>query len=131
MGDFMTLVAWTGHVHIALSINDVCGVLPHTSMLPWFVGWQDVVLAAHLDRVDLSAHGFYATPDVTGFGGTMCGPPHSKSRHNTDSSYYLLATTSALHPSATATSAAVCTCHLIANAGSAVDARAISPSSAN
>ena len=22
-----------------------------------------------MDRVDLSAHGFYATPDVTGFGG--------------------------------------------------------------
>lgn len=26
-------------------------------------------MAAHLDRVDLSAHGFYKTPDVTGFGG--------------------------------------------------------------
>ena len=25
-------------------------------------------LAAHLDRVDLSAHGFYATPDIGGFG---------------------------------------------------------------
>lgn len=23
-------------------------------------------MAAHLDRVDLSAHGFYSTPDVTG-----------------------------------------------------------------
>ncbi len=26
-------------------------------------------MAAHLARVDLSAHGFYATPDITGFGG--------------------------------------------------------------
>ena len=32
---------------------------------------QEVVLAAYLDRVDLCAHGFYATPDVTGFGGAM------------------------------------------------------------
>lgn len=24
---------------------------------------------AHMDRVDLSAHGFYTTPDITGFGG--------------------------------------------------------------
>ncbi len=31
--------------------------------------WKEVVNAAYLDRVDLSAHGFYATPDVTGFGG--------------------------------------------------------------
>lgn len=31
--------------------------------------WQEVVNAAYLERVDLSAHGFYATPDVTGFGG--------------------------------------------------------------
>ena len=28
-------------------------------------------MAAHLDRVDLSAHGFYTTPDITGFGGKM------------------------------------------------------------
>jgi xanthine dehydrogenase/oxidase len=28
-----------------------------------------VVSAAYMDRVDLCAHGFYATPDVTGFGG--------------------------------------------------------------
>ena len=27
-------------------------------------------MAAHLSRVDLSAHGFYKTPDITGFGGT-------------------------------------------------------------
>lgn len=39
-------------------------------------------MAAYLDRVDLSAHGFYATPDITGFGGDrpfnyLCyGPCH-------------------------------------------------------
>lgn len=26
-------------------------------------------MAAHLSRVDLSAHGFYKTPKITGFGG--------------------------------------------------------------
>ena len=31
---------------------------------------QEIVSAAYLDRVDLCAHGFYATPDITGFGGT-------------------------------------------------------------
>jgi hypothetical protein len=31
--------------------------------------WKEVVNAAYLDRVDLSAHGFYITPDITGFGG--------------------------------------------------------------
>lgn len=31
--------------------------------------WKDVVLAAYQERVDLSAHGFYITPDITGFGG--------------------------------------------------------------
>jgi xanthine dehydrogenase/oxidase len=28
--------------------------------------FYDVVNKAYLDRVDLSAHGFYATPDITG-----------------------------------------------------------------
>lgn len=28
-------------------------------------------MAAYLERVDLSAHGFYATPDITGFGGNF------------------------------------------------------------
>lgn len=28
--------------------------------------FTDVVNAAYLDRVDLSAHGFYAVPDITG-----------------------------------------------------------------
>ncbi|KAF5838823.1 molybdopterin binding aldehyde oxidase/xanthine dehydrogenase [Dunaliella salina] len=31
--------------------------------------WKDIVNAAYLERIDLSAHGFYATPDITGFGG--------------------------------------------------------------
>ena len=30
---------------------------------------QEIATAAWFDRVDLSAHGFYKTPDVTGFGG--------------------------------------------------------------
>ena len=28
--------------------------------------FKELVNAAYLDRVDLSAHGFYATPDITG-----------------------------------------------------------------
>ena len=32
---------------------------------------QEVVMAAYLERTDLSAHGFYSTPDVTGFGGNF------------------------------------------------------------
>lgn len=28
-----------------------------------------MVFAAYLERVDLCAHGFYAVPDITGFGG--------------------------------------------------------------
>jgi xanthine dehydrogenase/oxidase len=31
--------------------------------------WKELVNAAYVDRVDLSAHGFYVTPDITGFGG--------------------------------------------------------------
>ena len=30
--------------------------------------FKEVVNAAYLDRVDLSAHGFYVTPDITGTG---------------------------------------------------------------
>ncbi|KAL3157593.1 hypothetical protein ABBQ32_012044 [Trebouxia sp. C0010 RCD-2024] len=33
--------------------------------------FTQLVNAAYLDRVDLSAHGFYATPDITGFGDDM------------------------------------------------------------
>jgi hypothetical protein len=31
--------------------------------------FSEIVEAAYMERVDLSAHGFYATPGVTGFGG--------------------------------------------------------------
>ncbi len=31
--------------------------------------FKELVNAAYLDRTDLSAHGFYATPGITGFGG--------------------------------------------------------------
>ena len=33
--------------------------------------FREIVNAAYFERVDLSAHGFYKTPDVTGFGGTL------------------------------------------------------------
>jgi xanthine dehydrogenase/oxidase len=33
--------------------------------------FKEVALAAYMDRLDLCAHGFYSTPDVTGFGGDM------------------------------------------------------------
>ena len=33
--------------------------------------FREVVNAAYFERVDLSAHGFYKTPDVTGFGGVL------------------------------------------------------------
>lgn len=34
-------------------------------------GFEDVVRAAHMERVDLSAHGFYITPDINEYPGTM------------------------------------------------------------
>jgi len=48
--------------------------------------WKEVVNAAYLDRVDLSAHGFYITPDITGFGGNrpfnyFCFVSHSQWIH--------------------------------------------------
>ena len=33
--------------------------------------FREIVNAAYFERVDLSAHGFYKTPDVTGFGGAL------------------------------------------------------------
>ncbi|EFJ45339.1 hypothetical protein VOLCADRAFT_63971 [Volvox carteri f. nagariensis] len=55
------------------AVLDACRQLserlaPYRSKLPSGT-WKEVVNAAYLDRVDLSAHGFYATPDITGFGG--------------------------------------------------------------
>ena len=31
--------------------------------------WKEIVNNAYMQRVDLSAHGFYITPDITGGGG--------------------------------------------------------------
>lgn len=38
---------------------------PYKANLPG-ASFKEVVNAAYLDRCDLSAHGFYATPDITG-----------------------------------------------------------------
>ncbi|KAJ9512823.1 hypothetical protein QJQ45_029028 [Haematococcus lacustris] len=43
-------------------------LLPYRERFP-DRSFKEIVNAAYLDRVDLSAHGFYATPDITGFGG--------------------------------------------------------------
>ncbi|KDD74612.1 molybdopterin-binding domain of aldehyde dehydrogenase, partial [Helicosporidium sp. ATCC 50920] len=43
------------------------GSSARSSQLP-AANWKAAVVAAYLDRVDLSAHGFYATPDLGGFG---------------------------------------------------------------
>ncbi|KXZ53315.1 hypothetical protein GPECTOR_7g1209 [Gonium pectorale] len=56
------------------AVLDACRQLaerlaPYRAKLPGGT-WKEVVNAAYLDRVDLSAHGFYITPDITGFGGT-------------------------------------------------------------
>lgn len=42
---------------------------PSYSTPPADASFSDLVNAAYLARVDLSAHGFYRTPDITGFGG--------------------------------------------------------------
>ena len=38
---------------------------PFRARLPG-AAFKEVVSAAYLERVDLSAHGFHATPDITG-----------------------------------------------------------------
>ena len=58
-------------------VADACRQLnerlaPYRARLPG-VAFKEVVSAAYLERVDLSAHGFYATPDITG---ARRGPPH-------------------------------------------------------
>ena len=55
------------HFWTLVSPSRICAISARADV----PGVQDVVMAAHLDRVDLSAHGFYKTPDVTGFGGKM------------------------------------------------------------
>lgn len=42
---------------------------PYRAKMPG-APFAEIANAAYLDRVDLSAHGFYATPDITGFGGS-------------------------------------------------------------
>jgi xanthine dehydrogenase/oxidase len=42
---------------------------PFRARLPADASLKTIAQAAYLERVDLSAHGFYATPDITGFGG--------------------------------------------------------------
>ena len=51
-------------------VADACRQLnerlaPFRMRLPG-ASFKEVVSAAYLERVDLSAHGFYATPDITG-----------------------------------------------------------------
>lgn len=53
---------------------DACAQLnarlaPFRGRLPSTASLKEIAQAAYLERVDLSAHGFYATPDITGFGG--------------------------------------------------------------
>jgi xanthine dehydrogenase/oxidase len=53
---------------------DACAQLnarlaPYKAKLPPTSTFLEVVQAAYFDRTDLSAHGFYSTPDITGFGG--------------------------------------------------------------
>ncbi|MEW5315300.1 MAG: hypothetical protein WDW38_006740 [Sanguina aurantia] len=56
------------------AVLDACSQLaerlaPFRTALGPDVPFKAVVNAAHMERVDLCAHGFYKTPDVTGFGG--------------------------------------------------------------
>ncbi|GLC34818.1 hypothetical protein PLESTB_001167600 [Pleodorina starrii] len=56
------------------AVLDACRQLkerlaPYRAKLPAGASFKEVANAAYLDRVDLSAHGFYITPDITGFGG--------------------------------------------------------------
>ncbi|KAH7618960.1 putative Xanthine dehydrogenase 1 [Nannochloris sp. 'desiccata'] len=53
---------------------DACAQLnarlaPYKAKLPPNSTFVEIVQAAYFDRTDLSAHGFYSTPDITGFGG--------------------------------------------------------------
>jgi xanthine dehydrogenase/oxidase len=53
---------------------DACAQLnarlaPYKEKLPPDSTFLEIVQAAYFDRTDLSAHGFYSTPDITGFGG--------------------------------------------------------------
>ena len=64
---FAALRCW--RLHYA-AVADACRQLnerlaPYKANLPGAT-FKEIVNAAYLDRCDLSAHGFYATPDITG-----------------------------------------------------------------
>lgn len=69
-------------MHVAIAVNDACrqlneGLAPYRQSMKGAT-FAEIVKAAHLDRVDLSAHGFYVTPDITGeLPGEMTSSPHS------------------------------------------------------
>jgi xanthine dehydrogenase/oxidase len=55
---------------LRLAVSDACRQLnerlaPYRVRMPG-ASFQQIVNSAYLDRCDLSAHGFYATPDITG-----------------------------------------------------------------
>ena len=57
-------------MHVAIAVNDACRQL-NERLAPYRQSMKgatfaEIVKAAHLDRIDLSAHGFYITPDITG-----------------------------------------------------------------
>jgi xanthine dehydrogenase/oxidase len=56
------------------AVLDACNQLnerlqQYREMLPGDASLKEIATKAHQDRADLSAHGFYKMPDVTGFGG--------------------------------------------------------------
>ena len=61
--------------HCECAVADACRQLnerlaPFKEKMP-DASFREIVNAAYFERVDLSAHGFYKTPDVTGFGGAL------------------------------------------------------------
>ena len=69
----MMSCCWLKPLPARCAVADACAQLnerlaPYKARMPGAV-FADIVEAAYMDRVDLSAHGFYITPGVTGFGG--------------------------------------------------------------
>ena len=72
--DVLEGLSWT-LILMPAAVADACDQLnsrlaPYKEKLPKG-SFREIVNAAYFDRVDLSAHGFYKTPDVTGFGGAL------------------------------------------------------------
>jgi len=70
--DLATAASASSDMYGAAAV-DACNQLnarlaPYKEKMP-AATFKEIVQAAYLDRIDLSAHGFYATPDITGFGG--------------------------------------------------------------